>query len=209
MKLGNFKKMLNINVIRKTYDIGDFLSGYGFEKAIILNAGSSSTNLGENCINVDIQNKPGIHCVCDVHNIPFGKNTFDIVVLSAVLQYCRNPHQVASELFRVLKPGGLVYVDAPFVQAYCPDTPDLFRFSKDALGVIFSQFNLLQSDTSIPGGSALAFYCQSLVRNATGNRYIDYFLGTLVSLVVLPFSLLNFNKNSNVAGAVYLVGKKV
>lgn len=209
MKLTYLKKLLNINVIRKTYDIGDFLSAYGSEKARILNAGSSSTNLGNNCINVDIQNKPGIHCACDVHQIPFGESTFDIVVLSAVLQYCRNPYQVASELFRVLKPGGIVYVDAPFVQAYCPDTPDLFRFSKEALGVIFSQFKVLKSDTSIPGGSALAFYCQSLVRNASGNRVVDFVLGTVISFIVLPFSLLNFNKHSNVAGAVYLVGKKI
>jgi SAM-dependent methyltransferase len=208
MKLGSFKKIFSINVIRKSFDIDDFLLAYGFPKANILNAGSSSTNLGGNCVNVDIQQKHGIHCLCDVHHIPFGEATFDIVVLSAVLQYCRDPYQVASELLRVLKPGGILYVDAPFVQPYCPDTLDLFRFSKDALGIIFNQFEIQQCDTSIPGGSALAFYCQSLARNATGNRYVDYAFGFIVSICILPLAYLNFNKSSNVAGAVYLVAKK-
>ena len=208
MHSGFIKKLLSINVIRKSYDVQDFLSAYGFAGARVLNAGSSSTTLCENCVNVDIQDKRGIHCVCDVHHVPFAESTFDIVVLSAVLQYCRNPYQVSEELFRVLKPGGVIYVDAPFVQAYCPDTNDLFRFSKDALQVIFTNFKILQSDTAIPGGSSLAFYCQCLARNATGNRYANLVLATIVSLLVLPASWVNFNRSSNVAGAIYLVGRK-
>lgn len=200
--------MLRVNVIKKIYDIHEFLTKYGFRNAKILNAGSSSTSFGNDCVNVDIRQKSGVACICDVHQLPFWESTFDIVLLSAVLQYCQNPYAVASEIYRVLKPNGLVYVDAPFIQPYCPDTPDLFRFTKDALMLIFKKFEIEKCDTSIAGGSSLAFYCQALADNITGNRYIDFILRLFISICVLPFSFLNFKKDSNFAGALYLIAKK-
>jgi SAM-dependent methyltransferase len=196
-----------INVIKKVYSTDSFIQQHGFKGALILNAGSSKTRFGSTCINADIQDKISIDCRCDVHYLPFKKSVFDIAIIMAVLQYCEHPSRVASELSRVLRPNGHLYVDAPFVQPYCPDTPDLFRFTKDGLTRIFkNNFIIEECDTSIPGGSALAFYAQSLaVNSGITNRYISKVLEILVSVVVLPFSLINFNKNHHTAGAFYLV----
>jgi SAM-dependent methyltransferase len=53
-----------------------------------------------------------------------------------MLQYCHSPHVVASEIHRVLRPGGLLYLDAPFVQPYCDHhgIDDLWRFTRTKLG---------------------------------------------------------------------------
>jgi SAM-dependent methyltransferase len=43
----------------------------------------------------------------------FNKNTFDAVVLGAVLEHLYNPAEVIQEIARILKPGGALFVDVP------------------------------------------------------------------------------------------------
>ena len=152
-----------MRVIKKEYKIEQFLSEYRTDKSKVLNIGSGYAALGDNCVNLDIQNKLGVGITGDGHSLPFKDCSFDICILSAVLQYCRNFFKVKDEVYRVLKPGGYLYIDAPFVQPYCIDTPDLYRFSKDGLLNIFKDdFSIIDCDISIAGGSALAFYCKSV-----------------------------------------------
>ncbi len=43
----------------------------------------------------------------------------------------------------------------------------------------------------------------------TRSKYVNFLLKSLASLVLLPFSLTRYNRRSTVAGAFYLVGRKV
>lgn len=45
--------------------------------------------------------------------IPFGDETFDVVFSFQVLEHVRSPYQVLLESWRVLKPGGILYINAP------------------------------------------------------------------------------------------------
>ena len=42
----------------------------------------------------------------DVHSIPFDTNTFDVVICNHVLEHVKDSHQVMTEFYRVMKPGG-------------------------------------------------------------------------------------------------------
>jgi len=46
-------------------------------------------------------------------SIQFEENTFDLVVSLAVLEHVQNVEKVVSEIFRVLKPGGVTYIEVP------------------------------------------------------------------------------------------------
>jgi len=48
--------------------------------------------------------------------LPFQDNTFDAVLSLAVLEHVRDPVRCAREIMRVLKPGGMVLADVPFLQ---------------------------------------------------------------------------------------------
>lgn len=50
--------------------------------------------------------------------LPFKDGVFDYVISSAVLEHVRNPAAAAKELYRVLKPGGGIYIAAPFLCPY-------------------------------------------------------------------------------------------
>jgi SAM-dependent methyltransferase len=49
----------------------------------------------------------------NVDALPFGDDSFDLVVASHVLEHITNPIRFFSELVRVTAPGGRIYVEAP------------------------------------------------------------------------------------------------
>jgi len=60
----------------------------------------------EGCDNVTFQ-------VADIHELPFPDSTFDAVFQSSVFIHLPDPAAAARELFRVLKPGGLLAASEP------------------------------------------------------------------------------------------------
>ena len=204
-------RITRINVIRKRYTTNDFLTRHTVPTAKILNVGSGFDRLEftkRDVVNVDIERSKDVDVVCDAHNLAIATGSFQVCVLSAVLQYCRNPRLVVDEVDRVLATGGIVFVDAPFVQPYCSDTPDLFRFTKDGLCALFDErFTIVECEVSIPSGSALAFYVQRLVGRIR-NRYLHAALSTVISLLLLPVARFTLLDSSDTAGAFYLIARK-
>lgn len=189
----------------------EFLSRYlgGKKDARILNAGSSELRYSDNCVNVDIQNKENVDLVCDIHALPESMSGFDAVICNAVLQYCANPRTVAREFLRVLKPGGYLFVDAPWMQPYCQDTPDKFRFSDDGLRNVFAtDFEIVESGPSISSGSALAYLAFQVAGHLTSNKYVNFVLGEMVRVLLYPIRWVKTNHESRTAGAFYLICRK-
>jgi ubiquinone/menaquinone biosynthesis C-methylase UbiE len=56
----------------------------------------------------------------DLHDIPFDDNSFDVIMCNHVLEHVNDYHRCASELFRVLKPGGWAIMQVPI--DYCRPT---------------------------------------------------------------------------------------
>jgi SAM-dependent methyltransferase len=78
----------------------------------------------------------------DVHmdgefSIPLDPGSVDIVISGQCLEHCRNPFLLVSEAVRVLKPGGLILLVAPFVATEHKHPLDCFRFLPDGMCAIF------------------------------------------------------------------------
>lgn len=194
----------------KNYTTADFMERYQLLEtgARILNAGSSATRWGENCINVDVQAKPNVDLVCDLHDLPETLGPFDAVVCNAVLQYCHSPHIVARRLHAVLAPGGLMFVDAPWVQPFSLDTPDLYRFSEQALRAIFTDFEIVECGPSIRPGSALRMLAVAMARGATGSPYVNFAFAGTVGALLYPLRRVRTAREAHTAGAFYLIARK-
>jgi hypothetical protein len=68
---------------------------------------------GEQYITADIES-PLAKVKMDIHEIPFGDNTFDVVLCNHVLEHVRDDIQAMKEIKRVLKPGGFSIQQIPF-----------------------------------------------------------------------------------------------
>ncbi|MGZ3421883.1 MAG: class I SAM-dependent methyltransferase [Polyangiales bacterium] len=53
----------------------------------------------------------------DGTKLPYADGSFDVAVLAHVLEHVRNPVHLIDEAFRVLKPGGVIYVETPSIRS--------------------------------------------------------------------------------------------
>jgi ubiquinone/menaquinone biosynthesis C-methylase UbiE len=90
----------------------------------------------------------GINLVAEGTSLPLKPDSVDFVSCVSVLEYVQSPHTLVQEAYRVLKPGGLFYLSAPFVFPYHPYPDDLFRFSFQGLRVLACDFEEIKAGSN-------------------------------------------------------------
>lgn len=96
-----------------------------------------------------------VDVVGDAHNLSkyFSGQTFDIIYSSAVFEHFAMPWLVATEIAKLLKPGGLVFVETHFSYGSHEKPWHFFQFSDMALRVLFSPalgFECIEAGASNP-----------------------------------------------------------
>src|SRR5947208_2688681 len=85
-------------------------------EARILDVGAGGRRITPNVVAFDAMDMEGVDIVGDIHKLPIDDNVFDCVFCTGTLEHVRNPWQAVGEILRVVKPGGIVHIDAPFMQ---------------------------------------------------------------------------------------------
>jgi len=119
------------------YDIGakDARAGY-----------FSSPPPSATIICTDIQPGPLVDIVADAQSMPqIPSDSADCVFLVSVLQYIPSPQRAIDEVFRILRPGGIFYVNVPFIFHFAEDPVDFYRFSLPGLELLCSRFERIDS----------------------------------------------------------------
>ncbi len=75
--------------------------------------------------------------VCDLSDIPVEDERFDRIVFNQVLEHIPAPRRVLAELYRVLKPGGLILCSCPLFFPEHQKPYDFFRYTQYALRLLF------------------------------------------------------------------------
>lgn len=128
--------------------------------AIIINIGSRSKRLKEmhsGIKNLDICYYPDVDVIADAKALPFTDNSVDMVIFKNVLEHLKDPGNALSEIKRILKPGGKLYVKIPFLQPFHAVPDDFQRYTRSGIKELFKEYHEHEFGVSIGGGSMMAW----------------------------------------------------
>ncbi|MGQ9688164.1 MAG: class I SAM-dependent methyltransferase [Desulfobaccales bacterium] len=94
--------------------------------------------------------RPGIYG--DARTLPFADQSFDAVLCFQVLEHVDRPEAVIRELARVLKPGGLGLLSAPFCYNLHMEPYDFYRFSPYGVKALLESHGLAVRELRGQGG---------------------------------------------------------
>jgi SAM-dependent methyltransferase/uncharacterized protein YbaR (Trm112 family) len=112
------------------------------------------------CLESDIVIGTRTEIVFDASYIPLKAGSVDGVIIQAVLEYIPDPAQTVAEIYRVLKPGGIVYSEMPFLQNVHGGRYDFTRLTHLGHLRLYRQFTEIQSGACAGPATALAWSLQ-------------------------------------------------
>lgn len=90
--------------------------------------------------------------VGNLHEMPFDESEFDAVLCTQVLEHLEWPRESVSEMYRVLKPGGKLYLTVPMAQSEHQAPHDYFRYTSYGLDSICRKAGFREIETTPFGG---------------------------------------------------------
>jgi SAM-dependent methyltransferase len=132
-------------------------------------------------VGIDIENGPGVDEICSVFNVfeRFGKESFDLVVSTEMLEHIRDWRAAVSQFKRVLRAGGALLITTRSKGFPYHEYPgDFWRFEIDDMRNIFSdmQIEALEPDSTEPG----VFIKAKKTRSFEEKNLSDYALYSMV-----------------------------
>lgn len=111
----------------------------------------------------DIDTDADVDLFCDGHDLPFINDSFDALVTTAVLEHVLYPERVAAEIHRVLRPGGFLYSEMPFMQQVHEGAYDFTRYSLSGHRRLFNGFSELESGMVAGPATTLVWSIENFV----------------------------------------------
>ena len=100
-------------------------------------------------LHVDVN--PSVHpdFVADICHMPMRNDShIDGIICASILEHVYDPVTASSELYRILKPGGKLFLYVPWLLNYhiheAQGVRDYFRLSRDSIRFLFSKFSSLE-----------------------------------------------------------------
>ncbi len=119
------------------------------EKTVI-NIGSGTKRILPEVINSDIYPFENVDIIADLRELPFRDNSVDMVILDAVLEHVPSVENGIKEVKRIIKSGGYIYINVPFLYPFHASPNDYKRWTIEGLKSDFSEFRAIK--TGMKGG---------------------------------------------------------
>lgn len=127
---------------------------------------SSAIELVE--IDVAWNSRAGI--IADGHDLPLADGSIGAVVCQAVLEHVLDSERVVEEIFRVLRPGGRLLAEIPFMQSTHGFPYDFRRFTMAGQRVLFRGFDCASIGVAVGTGSAAASMLRDFLLSVVPQR---------------------------------------
>jgi SAM-dependent methyltransferase len=136
-----------------------------------------------NWLGLDIYPSPNSNFVIEPNGtFPIEKNSIEYVLCTQVLEHVQNPKLSISEIFRILKPGGIAIVNMPFIYPFHGMPDDSRRWTTTELIFAFRDFEIIESGGIGGIGSSLV----TLWLNFCEYKLVQTTIGKLLKIIATP-----------------------
>lgn len=111
-------------------------------------------------LNLDLSAGQDVDVAGDLIRLPLKNESVDTLICTGVLEHVPQPGDAVAELYRVLKPGGRLFVETPFMQTVHASPDDYSRWTPNGLRRLLQDFDLLEQHVVAGPASALAWQVQ-------------------------------------------------
>jgi SAM-dependent methyltransferase len=165
-------------------------------------------------VNLNIGPWENVEIVGDAHNLPYLDNVVENISCLAVLEHLERPNLAIEEMYRVLKPGGLILIEVPGLQPYhgYPHHYQNYTITGLELAMKNIGFTLISSGPSMGPTSAMVSLFSEYLRQymPLGIFIGPMFKGTIGFLLTrLDYFLANSPRAYILCGGVFFLGEKV
>ena len=186
---------------------------YVIAKNCILDLGSGGRNLSDRVVKLDQDAIGHVNVASDAHQLPFHSSHFDLIVCTSLLEHVRCPDRVVEEMFRCVKPGGLVYVEIPFLLGYHADPHDFQRYTIQGFRCRFRNFDITEVGVCAGPFSVLAWWLRKFFSifsvNFKINKAIEFVAGWLTFWIKYFDLLVIRAPNAHIICAgIYCIARK-
>jgi len=164
-------------------------------------------------VETDVSLGPRTKIVCDGTSLPFADDSFEGVIVQAVLEHVVDPYKCVTEIHRVLRRGGLVYAETPFMQQVHGGPYDFTRFTHSGHRRLFRQFENLSSGACCGPATALAWSLQYFMLSFFASRPARFVVKGASRLLLfwlkyLDLYLAGKPQALDAASGLYFLGRK-
>ncbi len=150
-------------------------------------------------IRLDICDGPNVDIVADATDLPDDIGVFDIVVLQAVPEHVEDIYKLFDSVKRVVKCGGYIYVEMPFLQGVHGDPSDYWRCTLDGLKYLTKPFSPVFIGVSGGPLGSIIWIISDLFSNLLSYKLPSLLLRFFVRWVLAPcryFDLLIYRSKA-------------
>lgn len=124
----------------------------------------------DNCLYLEVYPSVSADVVVEPDCLyPIRTGSLDGIGCFAVLEHCRKPWQVVAEMKRMLKPGGRVFIDWPFLQPVHGFPSHFFNATREGLRTVFADQGF-EVDVCTTGAHETAAYTVRWVMGVFAHR---------------------------------------
>ena len=165
-------------------------------------------------LNLDKSTKPDYHV--NAEKIPVEENTFDIILMSEVLEHLEKPEIVLNELYRVLKKKGKIVLTMPFLYGIHADPFDYQRWTPTKFENVLKGLGFKEISIKPMGGFFTVIYdlfrlsltSSSKNPNSLFKKVLFKFLMQPLARIFLKFDNIYAYKNKVITSGYYVTAFK-
>lgn len=181
----------------------------------LVSVGGGPTRIHPRLVNLNILCGRGVDLVATAYTLPFADRSIGGIHCEAVLEHLEDPGTAVAEMFRVLRPGGLVFAATPFLQPYHAYPDHYQNFTLRGHSRLFERagFTVLDAGTCVGPSFTMVDLMANFAREYTPGRWPSRILERGIRaagrVLRLPDIALRHHKASaNLASSTFVLAQR-